>query len=85
MLTQQKRYLKTGDLVLLFSEEAEEEGYVSSGGTTDDRCVIKSFKDKGLSGLKSILAGTPFFVLTCLCEWKERSEKYVRRDLSFIP
>jgi hypothetical protein len=52
--SQKKRYLKTGDLVLLFSDEAEEEGYIAIGGNTDDRCIIKPFKDKGLKLLGNL-------------------------------
>jgi hypothetical protein len=40
-------WLKMGDLVVVLSQEEEEDGFVSSAGTTEDRVSLKTIKDKG--------------------------------------
>lgn len=39
-------YVKTGDLVTLFSEDGEEDGYIACGGSSDDQLVVTANKDK---------------------------------------
>jgi len=39
-------FIKTGDLITLFSEEGEEDGFVSCGGASDDQVIVKAAKDK---------------------------------------
>lgn len=46
-------WLKMGDLVVVLSQEEEEDGYVTSAGSTEDRVSLKTIKDKGLFFINS--------------------------------
>lgn len=39
-------HIKTGDLVTLFAEESEEDGYLACGGLNEDQVIVKKVKDK---------------------------------------